>query len=148
MTSSRSKPGLVTGIILIVLALLFLYLMIVGALSGRDLLNTFLPNSILLTLGGITLLIRSLRPPVSLMDTRLFTLLDGLILGIAFFFLGLNVYSILSRGIMRQGYLHVISLAIFFAVAIVLMKFGFSSPREPQKKQGRFTVKLLEKLEL
>jgi hypothetical protein len=98
--------------------------------------------------GGITLLIRSLRPPATLMDNRLFIVLDGLIFGIVIFFLGLNIYSIVTVGILSQGYQRVISLAIFIFIAIVLIKFGFGHRKERLRNRSRFTVRLLEKLEL
>ena len=148
MNPSKSKADFIIGIILVVSAVLFLYVMIMGSLIGRDFVIAFLPNSIMLTIGGIALLIRSLRPPVTLMDNRLFTLLEGLILGIVIFFLGLHLYSIFSKGIFGQGYLHVISLAIFLVIAIVLLKFGFGSPQERPKNHARFTPRLLDKLEL
>jgi len=148
MTPSRCKPGFISGIILVVSAVLFLYAMIVGSLSGRDFVFAFLPNSIMLTLSGLALLIRYLRPPATPMDNRLFTLLNGLILGAVIFFLGLNIYAIFSSGIFGQGYLTVISLVIFLAIAVLLIIFGFISPRERPKSYGRFTVKLLDELEL
>jgi hypothetical protein len=122
--------------------------MIMGALIGLDFVIAFLPNSIMLTIGGIALLIRSLRPPVTLMDNRLFALLDGIILGIVFIFLGLHLYSIFSKGIFGQGYLHVVSVVFFVAMAIILLKFGFGSPQERPKNHARFTPRLLDKLEL
>jgi len=148
MNFSRSKPSFIIGISLVVSAVLILYVMIMGSLIGRDFIFAFLPNSVLLTLGGITLLIRSLRPPVTLMDNKLFTLLDGIILGIVFFFLGLHLYSIFTRGIFGQGYLQIVSLAIFLVIAIVLIRFGFGSPKVRPKNHARFTARLLDKLEL
>lgn len=148
MNPSKGKPDFIIGIVLVVSAVLFLYVMIMGSFIGRDYIIAFLPNSIMLTLGGITLLIRSLRPPVTLMDNRLFTLLDGIILGIVIIFLGLHVYSILSRGVFEQGYLHIINLFIFLMIAVVLLKFGFGSTKSQPKKQTRFTPRLLDKLEL
>ena len=148
MNFSRSKPSFIIGIILVVSAVLMLYAMIMGSLIGRDFVFAFLPSSAMLTLGGIALLIRSLRPPVTLMDNKLFTLLDGIILGIVFFFLGLHIYSILTRGIFGQSYLQFVSLAIFLVIAIVLIKFGFGSPKERPRHPARFTARLLDKLEL
>jgi hypothetical protein len=148
MDSSRSKPGIIMGLILVVSAVIFLYVMVIGNLRGRDSLLALLPSSIMLTAGGTTLLIRYLRPPISLMDSRLFALLDGIILGIIIFFLGLNIYLIVSKGIFGPGFLHVISFAIFLLIAIALIKFGFVFSKERPKYQGRFTQRLLDKLEL